>query len=70
MVRKIFQANHKNRWLNTEAVSAIGLVTRLLEPKVRVVTLAIGLPAITIGGVYLVTVPPILVNKMMSLLDL
>ena len=54
-----------------EAVSATSLVTRpVLEPKVRVVTLAIGLPAITIEGVSLVTRPPILVNKMMSLPDL
>jgi len=67
MISKIFQAPHQKRWLNAEAVSATGLVTRPLEPTVRVVTPTIGLQAITIGGVSLVTGPPILVNKMMSL---
>ena len=66
MTSKIFQANHRNLWFNTEAASAECLITRLLELIVRVVALVTGLPTITIGAVSPMIEPPTLIDKTTS----
>ena len=48
MTNKFFQVNHQNRWLNIEATSSGGLVTRPQETKVKVVTPTTRLPTITV----------------------
>ena len=53
MISKIFQANHQNRGLNTEATGADGLVVEPLEAAVK--------------AVALVTRPLTPINKTMSL---
>lgn len=66
MTIKIFQVDRQNRWLSIEATSARGLVTRSLEPAVKVVALATILPMIPSGAVSLVTGPPTPIDKMIS----
>ena len=48
MTNEIFQVNHQNQWLNIEATSSRGLVTKPQEMKVKVVTPTTRLPTITV----------------------
>ena len=66
MINKIFQANHKNQWPNTEATGTEGLVIGPLELAIRVVASGTRLPTFTVRLVSLVTGPSTLVNKMTS----
>ena len=66
MKSKIFQVDHQNRWLSTEATGARGSMTRSLELAVRMVAPTTGLPTISIRAVSPVIGPSTPVDKMMS----
>ena len=66
MIKKIFQANHKNQWPNTKATGAEGLVIGPLELTIKVVASGTRLPMFTMRLVSLVIGPLTPVNKMTS----
>ena len=65
MTSKIFQANHKSRWLSTgpleAAIKVVALTTRLPKITVEMVSSVIGLPTPVDKMVSLVTRPLALV---------
>ena len=67
MTSKIFEANHKSRWLSTKSTSVRGLKTGPLEAAIKVVALTTRLPKITIGMVSSMVGLPTPINKMVPL---
>lgn len=66
MISKIFQANHRNQWLNTEVASTGCPITKPLESVLRAVALVTRLPTITIGVVSPMIESPTLIDKTTS----